>query len=226
MLVTEFASGGSLDKRIASAPLDPKEVIRIGVQICKGLAAVHRPPLNGVHRDIKPSNILFDDLERAKVADLGLVQIYGVSARSEGLATQHPGTPGYMSPEQEAETGYLTPASDIYSIGCVLFEALTQKLYQHQPPGTKASTLVAEVPRELDAVLEKALVEDPNERYQDAEAMQAAIEGVRVRPSTATPSAAEFQFRGGARARSAEVWAEQADKNWACDFRRQQDWRD
>ena len=152
LLVGEFAAGGSLATRIATKVLPVEQVVEIAIQICKGLDAIHRSPLNGVHRDIKPSNILFDQLGRTKVADLELVQSYGMSgARSQGMGGAQPGTPGYMSPEQETETGYLTPASDIYSLGCVMFEALTQKVYQYLPRGTKANTINPDVPAGLAA---------------------------------------------------------------------------
>lgn len=222
VLVTEYASGGSLATRIAAGPLDANTVIDIGIQVCKGLAAIHRPPLNGVHRDIKPSNILFDELGRAKVADLGLVQIYGMSgARSRGLGGAQPGTPGYMSPEQETETGYLTPASDIYSLGCVLFEALTQKVYQHQPRGTRARDLNPTVPEELDAVIARALSVDPAQRYQDAESMRLGLEACRdalERKKEKDRESTAFVFRNGARAQTPEEWARIADSSretWA-----------
>lgn len=223
VLVTEFASGGSLASRLAAGPLTPDQVFDLGIQICKGLAAIHRPPLNGVHRDIKPSNILFDDRGRAKIADLGLVQIYGMSGqRSIGMAGMHPGTPGYMSPEQEHETNYLTPASDIYSVGCVLFEALTQRVYQHLPPETKVSSLNPDTPLALEAVIEKALRPDPTERYQDAQEMLNALEKAKAAPQTrgmgvevtGSPPPTYFQFRSGGRANTPAEWAAVADQNW------------
>ena len=95
VLIMEYASGGSLKRRVSSTALSPQETVDIGIQICKGVAAIQRPPIEGVHRDIKPTNILFDDLGRVKVADLGLVQIYGMSGqRSIGLGGAQPGTPG------------------------------------------------------------------------------------------------------------------------------------
>jgi serine/threonine protein kinase len=214
VLVIEYAAGGSLATRIAAGPFTPEQTVELGIQVCKGLDAIHRTPVNGVHRDIKPTNILYDQLGRAKVSDLGLVQIYGMSgARSVGMGGVQPGTPMYMSPEQESETGYLKPASDIYSLGCVLFEALTRKVYQHLPRGTKATSLRPDVPAKLQEVLDKALAVEVDARYQDAAAMRQALEGVlKARVATIEPAA--FQFRAGDKAQNAEEWAALADKHW------------
>lgn len=223
LLVTEYASGGSLATKIFNAPLSPEQAIDVGVQICKGVAAIQRPPLSGVHRDIKPSNILFDDLGRAKVADLGLVQVYGMSGRSIDMAGKHPGTPGYMSPEQERETSYLKPASDVFSIGCVLFEALTQKMYQSLPSGTKLSSLNEQVSPELEAVIERALAVEVDKRYENAEAMMNALQAVKMKPSK-PPGPVQpppppvdptlLSFRSGQKARTTEELVALADANW------------
>lgn len=220
-LILEFAENGSLTTRIAQKLLSPSEAIEIATQICKGLAAIHLPPLNGVHRDIKPSNILFDSLNRAKVADLGLVQMYGfTAARSLGEGGKHPGTPMYMSPEQEQETGYLTPASDIYAMGCVLFEMLTQRVYQQLPRGARVSSIVPDVPPALEAVVEQALAVDPAQRFQDAEVMRQALERCRTEPVKEKEKApvvepGVFIFAGGVKVRTPDAWAEAADRNWA-----------
>ena len=221
VLILEFAENGSLTTRIAQKPLSPSEAIEIAAQICKGLAAIHLPPLNGVHRDIKPSNILFDSLNRAKVADLGLVQMYGfTAARSLGEGGKHPGTPMYMSPEQEQETGYLTPASDIYAMGCVLFEMLTQRVYQQLPRGARVSSIIPDVPPALEAVVEQALAVDPAQRFQDAEVMRQALERCRTEPVKEKEKApvvepGVFIFAGGVKVRTPDAWAEAADRNWA-----------
>jgi eukaryotic-like serine/threonine-protein kinase len=116
LLVMEYARGGSLEQRYQAIrktgqPFPIDEVIRIGIDIARGLGALHG--LDTVHRDLKPSNILFDEKGRAKVADLGLAQIPGGPTRRSllgDIAQPHPGTPGYMSPEQERSGQLLRPA--------------------------------------------------------------------------------------------------------------------
>jgi serine/threonine protein kinase len=213
VLITEFAGGGDLKKSIDYGPFTPEKTIDLGIQVCKGLEAINAAPVNGVHRDIKPTNILFDkDKVRAKVADLGLVQT-SLSDRSGNLARKHPGTPGYMSPEQEITTGYLRSASDLYSLGCVLFETLIQKPYQSLPRGTKASSLRPDVPPGLQEVLDKALEVDVDMRYQDAAAMRQALERLVKTPSGHVETA-PFLFLGGDTARTPLEWASLADKHW------------
>jgi len=138
--------------------------------VAEGLAAIHT--LDVVHRDLKPSNILFDERGRAKISDLGLAQIPGgMSGRSQlgSLALSHPGTPAYMSPEQETAPGYLRPASDVYSLGIILFELLTGRHYKNLEPGTRARSLRAEAPDWLDELLAKMLADEPRQRPWNGE---------------------------------------------------------
>lgn len=174
ILVMEYAQGGSLAERLASArdsdeqiPID--ETIRIALDVAKGLSAIHA--LDAVHRDLKPSNILFDKSVYARVADVGLAQIPGgPSMRSQlSTGTPHPGTPGYMSPEQERISNYLPPASDVYALGLVLFETLTGRVYRSQPPGTQARDLRPEMTRWLNDLLARMLSKVPEERPWDGE---------------------------------------------------------
>ncbi len=176
VLEMEYAPGGSLVERVARArkngqPLPIDEVIQIGIDVASGLAALHARDI--VHRDLKPSNILFDDKGRAKVADLGLAQIPGgASMRSQlSQAVRHPGTPAYMSLEQEEYAGYLTPSSDVYALGLLLFEMLTGRNYKSQPPGTRLRSLCLDVPRWLDNLVSCMLAEDPKKRPWNGQAV-------------------------------------------------------
>jgi len=169
VLVMEYAPGGNLGKKIEEARsngvlLPVATVLNIVAQVANGLTALHN--LDVVHRDLKPNNILFDAEGRAKVADFGLAQIPGgPSQRSQLSSPQaHPGTPGYMSPEQNNATQYLTPASDIYGLGLVLFEMLTGRMYAAQRPGTRASALRPETPAWLDNLILQMLDDDPKKR--------------------------------------------------------------
>jgi len=173
VLVMEYAAAGNLAAPIARArqtgqPIPVDAVLKMAVEVAEGLAAIHA--LDAVHRDLKPGNILFDKQGRAKVADLGLAQIPGgLSERTQlgSLALRHPGTPAYMSPEQETTYGHLTPASDIFALGCVLFEALTGRQYKNVRLGTHARYLRPDVPEWLDDLLVRMLAENHQERPWD-----------------------------------------------------------
>ncbi len=184
ILAMEYAAGGSLEGRIVQArqggqPIPVTEALQIARDVAQGLAAIHA--LDAVHRDLKPSNILFDKSGRAKMADLGLAQIHGgPSLRSKlSQARPHPGTPGYMSPEQERTSAYLTPASDVYALGVVLFEMLTGRAWRNQRPGTRLRSLRADLPQWLDDLLASLLAEEPKNRPWDgAEAAGMLQEGM------------------------------------------------
>ena len=165
LLVMEYAPGGSLADRLkAHGSLPVGDALRMARELAEGLAALLA--LDAVHRDLTPSNILFDVQGRAKVADLGLAQIpHGPSARSQQSAPlPHPGTPAYMSPEQRDTREHLTPTSDIYALGTVLFEALTGRVYRSQRPGTDARALRPDVPVSAAALLARMLAKDPEAR--------------------------------------------------------------
>jgi serine/threonine protein kinase len=162
ILVMEYCPGGSLNDRLGRArkeaqPVPLDECLRISVDVAQGLSAVHQ--LDAVHRDLKPSNILFDLKGRAKVADLGLAQVPGgPSARSQlSQPLPHPGTSGYMSPEQEHSGAALKPPSDVYALGLILFELLSGRNYGYLKPGTRVQSLRLEVPAWLDDLLARML---------------------------------------------------------------------
>lgn len=191
VLVMEYASGGSLlellrTQRQQQAPLPVAEAVRIGTDVAEGLAALH--DLDVVHRDLKPSNILFDAQGRAKVADLGLAQIaHGPSLRSQlSQPLPHPGTPAYMSPEQRTTGDYLTSASDIFTLGVVLFEMLTGRMYRNLPPATRARALRPDVPIWLDNALARMLDENPEARPWDGAAAAACLRAPE-KPSPPVP---------------------------------------
>lgn len=168
VLVMEYMPGGSLKEKIRAAPsgLPVAEVVRIARDAAEGLALLHQRGL--VHRDIKPSNLLFDAQGRAKIADLGIVQMPDHRTRmGQHMGKSHPGTPMYMSPEQENSSAPLTPASDIYSLGLVLFEALTRRNPKMLRPGVRVREFREDVPLWLDALLARMLSHSPEERPWD-----------------------------------------------------------
>src|SRR5262249_44717148 len=121
-IVMEFIDGCTLEALIRrSGPLDVKEVLRIGIQVARGLEAAHNQGL--IHRDVKPANILLENgVQRVKLTDFGLARAAADASLSQrGLIA---GTPLYMSPEQAAGES-LDSRADLFSLGSVLYEMCT-----------------------------------------------------------------------------------------------------
>ena len=170
-LVMECAAGSSLAKRLKDkGPLPVAEAVRLTLEAAAGLEVLHG--LGAVHRDVKPSNLLLDAGGHLKLADLGLAQLPGgLSQRSlaGSLAPSHPGTPEYMSPEQETTSGFLTASSDVYSLGCVLFELLTGRLWKQAVAEVEdVRELRPEAPESVAVVLGRMLCQQPGQRKSDA----------------------------------------------------------
>lgn len=169
VLIEDFVDGSSLRDHLAKrGRFAVNEAVSLFRQVLAGLEAVHKDPREIVHRDVKPSNILLNRRGVAKLADFGLAQVGEESLRAQ-LQQPHPGTPAYMSPEQSGTLGYLTPGSDIYSAGCVLFEMLTGVSYQHAcREGETLLWYLPDAPDWLDQALGLALAEDPAQRFARA----------------------------------------------------------
>jgi hypothetical protein len=167
-LVLEFVDGQSLEEMLSeNRTLPAPQVISVGIDICSAVAATFARDI--VHRDIKPSNILLTKEGQAKLTDFGVAQL-GHETRRTQEARGHPGTPAYKSPEQAMGMGYLDERSDLYSLGMVLYEMLTGRLYLRNH--VRPRDLNADVPVALDTVVMRALEEDPNDRYQSGEEMR------------------------------------------------------
>jgi streptogramin lyase/predicted Ser/Thr protein kinase len=175
IVAMRLVEGGDLKKAIArEGPLPPDRAIELLGQVADALDAAHAAGI--VHRDVKPHNILVEG-DRAYLSDFGLAKAAGESGLLSG--TSIVGTVEYMSPEQW-RGDRVGPAADIYSLGCVLYEALTGIVpYARQDEDTEP-----EMPEGLDAVIERAVSKDPAERYPSAGAM---IEAARERQG-ATPA--------------------------------------
>ena len=118
--VMEYVEGQSLESLLSSGRLSWTRTHAIATQICEGLQAAHDGGI--IHGDIKPSNILIDSSDRVRLVDFGLARALSESAGWSQFVTE--GTLGYASPEQlQGET--LTPASDLFSFGVVLYQAVT-----------------------------------------------------------------------------------------------------
>lgn len=170
-LVLEYLEGGSLAEVVHQEGfLSCERACRVALDICQALAEIHRHPADIVHRDLKPSNILLRKSGQAVVADFGIAQVGNVSGRLGGSnkGPRHPGSPPYMSPEQEGQAEYLTPASDLYALGLLLYEMLTGQMYvkvKQLPP----SLLNKSIPAWLDVLVTSLLEIEPKQRLQQAQ---------------------------------------------------------
>jgi serine/threonine-protein kinase len=176
IVAMRLVEGGDLKKRIArEGPLPPAEAVELLGQVAGALDAAHAAGI--VHRDVKPHNILVEG-DRAYLSDFGLAKAAGDSGLLSGASIV--GTVEYMSPEQWRGEG-VGPAADVYSLGCVLYEAVTGIV----PYARGDEDTEPEMPEGLDAVIERAVSKDPGERYPSAGAM---IEAAREREG-ANPAA-------------------------------------
>ena len=207
-LVMRLLRGGNLLTALESGPWEVEPVITMLDQIASALAAAHRQGV--IHRDIKPANILFDEAGVAYLSDFGIAKHL---AGDLGLtaADSIMGTPDYISPEQLRDEP-VGPPADLYSLGAVLYEALTGKrpfpdvpiaiLLQKQmeEPFPLVSASRPDLPRQIDAVIQRATAKQPDDRYSDALALaeafrQAALGQDETRPSvlaTAVPAATDI----------------------------------
>ena len=194
-IAMEYLDGRSLKELITKRGPAPINVsVDYARQILAALRVAHRQGL--VHRDIKPHNVLVDGEGRVKVTDFGIARAGPSQMTEEGSII---GTAQYLSPEQ-AQGAPVTPASDLYSVGIVLYELLTGTVpFSGETPVELAmkhlskvpeppSHIRSEVPRDLDFVVMRALAKSPAERYQTADEMDADLarvaRGVSVSPET------------------------------------------
>ncbi len=182
-LTMEYVDGEDLAgllRRIGRLPHD--KAVEIARQLCAGLAAAHEKGV--LHRDLKPANVMLDGRGRARLTDFGLAalteSVDGVEARS--------GTPAYMSPEQLAG-GEVTPRSDVYALGLVLYELFTgrrafagrtlddlRRQHAHEMPESP-SALVEGLDPAVERAILRCLEKDPQRRPASALAVAAALPG-------------------------------------------------
>ncbi len=178
-LVMEYVDGDSLSDLLQRRKrLESAEAVRIVTAAARGTDAAHSA--NILHRDIKPSNILIGRDGRTRVADFGLASFLEPDERLTRSGTA-PGTPAYMSPEQAAGKT-LSRASDVYSLGCVLYEAVTgvppfhgtthQILRQIAETDPRTIRQLNEtVPWDVETICGKAMSKEPEHRYATAQDM-------------------------------------------------------
>jgi DNA-binding beta-propeller fold protein YncE/predicted Ser/Thr protein kinase len=165
IVAMRLVEGGDLRRILdREGPLEPARAIALLGQVAAALDAAHAAGI--VHRDVKPHNVLVEG-DRAFLTDFGLAKALDESGAQSGASVV--GTAEYMSPEQWGG-GAVGPPADIYSLGCVLYEALTGIV----PFARKDADTEPEIPAGLEAVIERAVAKDPAQRYPSAGALIAA----------------------------------------------------
>jgi hypothetical protein len=201
-IVMEYVEGETLGALMArEGPLPPARAVQIAADVAEALESAHRQDL--VHRDVKPGNVMTDPEGRVKVVDFGIARAAADDTLTQtGLVL---GTAAYLSPEQ-ARGDRADARSDIYSLGCVLYEMLAGRppftadssvamAYKHVNEDPRPLSEVGpEVPPDVQAAVMRALEKDPARRFQTAEEMRATL--VAALP-TAPEQAAKIPMAAG-----------------------------
>lgn len=200
----ELIAGLTLKEYLKTHPLTVREAYDVAIQVCQGLQAVHEQGI--VHRDFKASNIMIDERGRARLLDFGIAKEAGADTTGVPGAGHLMGTPEYMSPEQ-LRGGRVDARSDIYALGCVVFEiftgqppfqgdtaAHTMYLHLHDPPPL-TGVGAAQLPKELTPLLVRALAKNPAERYRDVATFAEDLRRARAGLELPEPERAEWETR-------------------------------
>ena len=185
-IVMEYVQGRTLAQVIHQGPIMPERAVEIAEAVASALAFAHRAGF--VHRDIKPANIMLTPSGDVKVMDFGIARLAASTGVTQTATVL--GTASYFSPEQ-AQGEHVDARSDIYSLGCVVYEMLTSLppfdgdtavaiAYKHvrqeaEPPSRRG----ADVSPALDAIVMKCLAKNPANRYQSAEELRGDLERFR-----------------------------------------------
>jgi serine/threonine-protein kinase len=233
-IAMEYIDGVTLREKIHKEHAELSKLLRILQHVAEGLAKAHSAGI--VHRDLKPDNIMITHDGHAKILDFGLAKLIEQQplsgSDSSEVATavmpQHStpgtvmGTAGYMSPEQaQGKTKEIDQRSDIFSFGCILFEAATGKkpfegdsvvkslhmvIYE---PAPAIAELNPFAPPELQRVINRCLAKDPDERYQSIKEVVIELKGLRreldgALEASVTPSRSETNGTDGTHTTSAQ----------------------
>ena len=190
-IAMKYMPGGSLKELLTrQSKLSLGQTLRYFEHVCEGVSFAHKKGV--IHRDLKPSNLLIDEFDQMRVSDFGFAKAIA-SSRSITMSSSGNliGTPAYMAPEIWKGKP-ATVQSDIYSLGCILYEMLTGKiLFEGESPAEVITRHVIEgpkygedLPQGMRSVLDKALHQDPAKRYTDAKELFEDVKSV-IKPAVA-----------------------------------------
>lgn len=169
--VMEFVSGMDLQHLLKRDPPEPRQILTIITQVCEALQFAHEHGI--VHRDIKPANILVDERGNVKVADFGLAKVMGQQAVDYTATGMTIGTPDYIAPEALDQSKSIDHRADIYSLGVMIYELFTG----HVPKGVwEPPSIRSGADKGIDAVVSKAMQNNPEKRYQHVRDMTQVLE--------------------------------------------------
>ena len=188
-IAMRLVRGGSLAHTLAEGKRFPwEEMLQILKQVGDALRYAHAEGV--IHRDIKPDNILLDERSGAMLSDFGFARLVGTSSMTQSISGGIVGTPAYMAPEiwEDAEA---TPATDVYALGCVVYEMLTGKplfggstpmavMRAHDQGAHLPQAWPVDIPQELGAVLGRAIARKPEARYASVAEFLAALEALEL----------------------------------------------
>ena len=222
--VMPFVEGATLRERLRSgASLTPRAAVELAQEVCDALAYAHQH--NVLHRDVKPENIMIST-GHALVGDFGIARALHVATAGQttaaGIAV---GTPAYMSPEQASGEKELTERSDIYSLGCVVYEMLTGEAPHASTsnrgilvarltiPPREPLALRPKLPPALSAAVMRALALEPMDRFPDAAQFSAAL-GAAIADERPQGRRRRLKWLGGSALVAAALAAFAASRGW------------
>ena len=202
-IAMEYVQGQTLREKIHHEGEELSKLLRILQHVADGLAKAHAAGI--VHRDLKPDNIMVSSDGHAKILDFGLAKLVEPQTSTIGVSGEEPtilqphstpglvlGTMGYMSPEQaQGKSREIDHRSDIFSFGCILFEAITgqkafvgsdtietlNKIIREPPP--PIATFNSRAPADLQRIVRRCLAKDPDQRYQNIKDVAIELKEVR-----------------------------------------------
>jgi serine/threonine protein kinase len=193
-VVTELLEGETLRDRLSRSALSFRQTVELGIALAEGLAAAHGKEI--IHRDIKPGNIFLTADGQVKILDFGLARWQPKTSSEDATLTLDEtqagmvmGTAGYMSPEQ-VRGERADASSDIFSLGCVLYEAVTgRRAFSGKSAADTMAAILKEdpppiadtgkqAPAELERVIDRCLAKNPAQRFHSAHDLGFALRGL------------------------------------------------